>query len=82
MESFEEEEVLGKIDRDNFTDELPDSDTNNIFDLVPHLTPDSQPIDDSSVPSWTGEIETLLMKDDEDDYSPNMPFKEKDGVNL
>ncbi|KAF9686561.1 hypothetical protein SADUNF_Sadunf02G0002000 [Salix dunnii] len=66
MEFFEEE-VLGKIDRDNFSDELPDSYTNNVFDLVSHLTPDSQPIDDSSVPSWIGEVETLLMKDDEDD---------------
>ncbi|CAK7345955.1 unnamed protein product [Dovyalis caffra] len=68
----EEDDVLGQIDWDNLFDGLPDSD-NNIFELEPPLTADSQPIDDSSKPSspvkmssWIGDIETLLMQDDDD----------------
>jgi hypothetical protein len=71
MEFLEGDDVLGQIDWDNLLDGLPDSDS--IFELEPPLTTYLQPINDSSnssspatVSSWIGEVETLLMKDDDD----------------
>ncbi|KAJ6680844.1 BASIC-LEUCINE ZIPPER TRANSCRIPTION FACTOR F-RELATED [Salix koriyanagi] len=71
MKFLEGDDVPGQIDWDNFLDGLPFSD--NIFELEPPSTTYLQPIEDSSnslspaeVSSWIGEIETLLMKDDDD----------------
>ncbi|KAJ6999080.1 bZIP transcription factor 60 [Populus alba] len=71
MEFLEGDDVLEQINWDNLLDGLPDSDS--IFELEPPLTTDLQLINDSSnssspatVSSWIGEVETLLMKDDDD----------------
>ncbi|KAF9683287.1 hypothetical protein SADUNF_Sadunf05G0197200 [Salix dunnii] len=73
MKFLQGDDVPGQIDWDNLLDGLPFPD--NIFELEPPLTTCLQPIDDSSnslspandkVSSWIGEIETLLMKDDDD----------------
>lgn len=76
MEDLEfpgDEDIIGRINFDNFFDELAES--ANLFSMDDSSANTLSNPSQDSVSSWIGEIETLLMKDDDEGavaVKPNM----------
>jgi hypothetical protein len=77
----EDEDFIGRIDWGSLFDELPEG-TNSLFPIESPVLTDSSSAEALSNPSpgpvssWIGEIETILMKDDDDEKVSAEPSKE------